>query len=250
MVEVLALFILCFVFLIGCCIAIITYLKYSTRPLFLIKIYLLSILSGSGIIAINYWHLYRLNNMTVPFIVTSGGELKFNFIPQYNGDYSIDITFLNKEMNKKIESCNLSSSLEKDCDNELIYREINADISNYHFIGQLKYPDTMGSNISWGSYNSDLTEPALNIYRFHGVKNVAVPVHIKIAATREEIQLAKPIIFIGPLLDVYREGTIFTIGGQCALLISFFLPFIFLVILLFLLKSIIAIFAYLFKKKK
>ncbi|OGT38403.1 MAG: hypothetical protein A3F11_09685 [Gammaproteobacteria bacterium RIFCSPHIGHO2_12_FULL_37_14] len=242
--EAIGVLILFLTFILGCFIAIKTYLKFSTHPLYLIGIYLLGILLGVGVLTINYWHLYRLNSIIVPFTVISGNELKFNFVPKYSGDYSVDITFLNKEMNKKYDSCDFIYSLvnqtirrtEKDCKNELIYRTINADISNHHFIKKLQYNE-LESGIDWGFYNHNLKHPALHIYEFHSVKNIVVPVRIKIDATREEIQLAKPTIVIGPLEDAWRNGVILTMGGKAMIFISFALPFI-LLIILFLFKYI------------
>jgi hypothetical protein len=237
--EAIALLILFVLFIFGLFIAIKIYLKFSTHPFSLIGIYLLGILLGMSILAINYWYLYRLNSIVVPFTATSGGELKFNFVPQYNGDYSVDIAFLNKEINEKYESCDLIDSTvkqiirrsEKDCKHELIYRAINAEIGNHHFIKQLKYGE-YSLEIDWGLYNHNLKKPALHIYEFHGIKNKVVPVHIKINTTPKEIQLIKPIIVIGPLEDAWRNGAIFTLSGKIMLFIAFVLPFIFSIILL------------------
>src|SRR3990167_2142181 len=242
--EAIFVLMLFFAFILGCFIAITTYLKFSTHLFCLISIYLIGILLGVSVLKINYWHLYRLNSIIVPFTAISRNELKFNFIHQYSGDYSVDITFLNSEMNKKYESCDFIDSLvkqtirrsEKDCKNELIYRAIHADISNHRFIKKLQY-NASESGIDWGFYNHNLKKPALHIYEFHGVKNIVVPVRIKIDATREEIQLAKPTIVIGPLEDAWRNGVILTMGGKAMIFISFALPFI-LLIILFLFKYI------------
>lgn len=238
--EALVLLILFFVFGISYLIALKIYLKFSANAHRLLGILLLGILPGIGslYLAINYWHLSRLNTLKVPFTTVSGNELKFNFIPQYSGEYSIDITYLNKKMKKQYDSCDEIISIvnqttrrsENDCNKEIIYRTINADINHHSFIKQLQYLD---SDVIWGNYNQSLNESALHIYEFHGVENKIVPVKIKINASQEEILSAKPVIVIGPLDDALIDSAIFTYSGKVMIFIAFALPFVLFIMLLF-----------------
>jgi hypothetical protein len=118
-------------------------------------------------------------------------------------------------------------------------------------IQQCEKPDVViaavGGGLLSGVLDHNLKKLALHIYEFHGIKNRVVPVQIKIDASKDEIQLAKPVIVIGPLDDIWRN-CLFTQDGNVDIFIAFALPFIFSIILLLFKSIILSLFKYIKQK--
>ncbi len=79
---------------------------FSRYSLCLIVIYIILIGIVFGIISEKYRQLSQLPTVKIPFTRTS--DLSFTFVPQKTGDYSVDLTFLNKEVNRQVEPADSS----------------------------------------------------------------------------------------------------------------------------------------------
>ena len=204
-----------------------------SHPLRLILIYLALILLSLGWFGAKYWQLIRLNSATIPFTQTTGNTVVFTFIPKNDGNYSVDLSFLNKKVNQENETCGFSwkKSNENECKKALIFRTMSGTINNEYFSRRAQYQTWKPGDLEYGFYNHSIAGASLNISKFHGKANTPIPMRIKIDANASEIRATNPVIIIGPGLEGFMSlGRIFTSFAIIAI------PFLFSIIVIFFLR--------------